>query len=177
MGFHAKGLPLELPRWQVAILAAATLATFAPALNNHFIADDYVFLEDVENFKTNVFFLFNQPPLNFRMTTFLVFFLLKSIWGYTPAVFYAFSIAVHFINCLLLWILLRLFGRANSEAFTASILFAVFHAPQEAVVWAAGMGEMLQGLCFLAILILWLKERYAPALVCYIIALFTKESA
>jgi hypothetical protein len=153
------------------------VATFAPILDNGFIADDYVFLEDVDRFKTEPLFLFEQAPLNFRMTTFLLFFLFKTVAGYTPVVFYAFTIAVHIVNCVLLWNLLLLLGRENLEAYIAAVLFAVFHAPQEAVMWLVAMGEALQGFCVLAILVLWLQKRYAVGLLIYCVALFTKESA
>src|SRR5688500_2956333 len=144
----------------VVLLCAAT---FAPILDNPFVADDFVFLQRVDRFKTDPLFLYDEAPLNYRMTTFLLFFVFKSIGGYTPAIFYAFTILLHAVNCLLLWKLLLLLGRDRTESVVAAAVFAVFHGPQEAVMWAVTVGESLLGFCALAVLIAWLQQRYALA--------------
>lgn len=162
---------------QVALLAGVCVAAYAWVLDNHFIADDYVFIEYGERLKSDFFFLFDLPPLNFRLTTFAVLGLLQSLAGYRSEVFYAFSIAIHFVNCLLLWRLLRLLGRDASEAHLAAVFFAVFHAPNEAVMWITPMQEPLLGICVLSILIFWIRERVGLGLLVYCLALFTKEAA
>src|SRR5947207_742014 len=111
-------------------LAVACLAAYAPAFNNGFIADDYVNLEWAGKVFDHPGFLFTVPPQNFRMTSFVVFEVLKRIFGYQPAVWYAVNTGFHFIACLLLWrILLRL--EDQRTAALATLLFAVFQAPQE----------------------------------------------
>jgi hypothetical protein len=162
---------------QVALLASVCAVVYAPALNNGFIADDYPFLALADQFRTDFFVLFRVPPLNFRMTTFIVFEVLQSAFGYRPEAFYAFNILLHFVNCLLLWKLVVLMDGPPTAGYLASMLFAVFHAPQEAVMWPAAMGEALQGLLILITLVLWLRRRYWLSLLCYCVALFTKESA
>ena len=102
-----------------------------------------------EEFTNDFFYLFQIPPHNFRMTTFMVFALLENIFGYQAEVFYGFSILVHFVNCLLLWKLIQLLGRGQTEAYLAASLFAVFQAPQEAMMWLSAMAESMLGLCVL----------------------------
>jgi hypothetical protein len=59
----------------------------------------------------------------------------------------------------------------------ATLLFAVFQAPQEAVMWLAAMNETLSAIFILATLILWIRQRHGWALLCYALALISKESA
>jgi hypothetical protein len=176
---RAQKLEIQGEDWALwsAIIVCLCVATFVPLLDNPFVADDFVFLQRVELFKTDVLFLYDEAPLNYRMTTFLVFFLLKSLAGYTPQLFYVFTILLHAANCLLLRALLPLLGMERTEAVLAAIVFAVFHGPQEAVMWAVSMGENILGFCALAVLIAWLQQRYRLALLLYVVALFSKESA
>src|SRR5262249_27861210 len=62
-------------------------------------------------------------------------------------------------------------------AFLASILFAVFQAPQEAVMWIGAMNEPLLSFFLLLTLLLWVRGHYVTSLVTYVLALWSKESA
>src|SRR5437868_1593909 len=88
---------------RAVLLAAICVVTYLPALNNGFIADDYVYLEWATKLKTDIWFLFRIPPNNFLLTSFIVFLLLKSAFGYRSEIFYAFNILLHLTNCILLW--------------------------------------------------------------------------
>jgi hypothetical protein len=159
-----------------ALLAAACLVGYFPALNNGYIADDYVILEWAGKFFAHPGFLFSVPPQNFRMTSYVVFELSKRLLGYNSAALYAINIAFHFAACFLLW---RLLLRFEDEltAGLATLLFAVFQAPQEAVMWLAAMNETISAIFILATLILWTRGKHAFALLCYSLALISKESA
>jgi hypothetical protein len=56
-------------------------------------------------------------------------------------------------------------------------MFAVFQAPQEAVMWLAAMNEGLQGFFILSSLLLWDKGRHFLSVICFSFALMSKESA
>jgi len=159
------------------LLALLCLAAYAPVLNNGFIADDYVLLEWSERLKQDFFFLFTIPPMNFRTTSIALYGLLKSVFGFRYEFFYAFNILLHFINAFLFSRLLMLTTRDKVVAFAGAAMFAVFQAPQEAVMWITGMGETLQGLFVLCTLLAWLKHRYFWSAVFFFLALFSKESA
>ena len=159
------------------LLALLCLAAYAPVLNNGFIADDYVLLEWSDKLKQDFFFLFTIPPMNFRTTSIALYGLLKSVFGYRYEFFYAFNILLHFINAFLFSRLLMLTARDKVVAFAGAAMFAVFQAPQEAVMWITGMGETLQGLFVLCTLLAWLKHRYLWSGVFFFLALFSKESA
>ena len=86
------------------LLIACLLAAlaYAPALNNGFIADDYVILQRVGLMRAQPLYLLQVPPENFRFVSYIVFGFLKSIAGYDARVFYAFNIALHIANIALL---------------------------------------------------------------------------
>jgi hypothetical protein len=167
---------LRIERAFLPLLATACFAAYLPAFNNGFIADDYVILEWAGKFFAHPGFLFTVPPQNFRMTSYVVFEVLKRAFGYQAWIWYLVNTAFHFIACVLLW---RLLIRVE-DRFTASLatlLFAVFQAPQEAVMWLAAMNETLSAIFILATLILWTREKHGFALLCYALALISKESA
>jgi hypothetical protein len=56
------------------------------------------------------------------------------------------------------------------------MLFAVFQAPQEAVMWLAAMNETTLAFFTLIALSMWWQKRYFIATAAYAIALFSKES-
>lgn len=157
-------------------LALVCLAAYLPAFNNGFIADDYVNLDWAGRFFAHPGFLFTVPPQNFRMTSFVVFEGLKRFFGYRTEVWYAVNTIFHFIACLLLWQLLRRLENEPTAAL-ATLLFAVFQAPQEAVMWVSAMNETISGIFILATLLLWTKNNHGWALLCYSLALVSKESA
>src|SRR5579883_386254 len=158
------------------LLAAACLAGYLPAFNNGFIADDYVILDWAGRFFAHPGFLLSIPPKNFRMTSYVVFELLKRAFGYQPLIWYAVNTTFHFIACVVLW---RLLLRVENEftAGLATLLFAVFQQPQEAVMWLAAMNETLAAIFILGALLLWTRNKHGWALLCYTLALISKESA
>ena len=110
---------------------------YAPALNNGFIADDYVILQRIDLMKVQPLYLFRVPPENFRIVSYAVFGFLKSLAGYDARFFYAVSIAIHVANVALFWRFLAFVLKDEFVSRTAAVLFAVFQAPQEAVMWLA----------------------------------------
>jgi hypothetical protein len=163
--------------WPAAILAALCAVAYAPALNNGFIADDHVLLSHSQYLKSDFWFLFKYPPLNFRITSIGMYGVLKALFGYRAEYFYAFGILLHFINILLLKHFLVIVTRDARLSFAGAAMFAVFQAPQEAVMWITAMGETLQGLFVLCTLIAWLRKRYVWSALFFFLALFSKESA
>lgn len=162
--------------FSVALLAAAFVA-YWPAIDNHFISDDYVILDRVEILKRKPLFLLEIPPDTFRATSYFSFGLLKKIFGYRSQYFYVFNILLHAANSVLFWRFLVLVTARPVIAALAALLFATVQNPQEAVFWLTAMNETLVGLCVLLTLLLWIKGRIVWSVLLYILALFSKESA
>ena len=158
------------------IAALLAIVAYAPALNNGFIADDWVILQRIGFMRTEPLYLLRVPPENFRFVSYLVFAFCKSIAGYDARLFYAVNIALHVANIALLRYLVRLVFEDVFVADTAAVLFAVFQAPQEAVMWLAAMNETTLAFFTFIALTMWWRKRYFIAGVAYLLALFSKES-
>jgi len=159
------------------LCALMTATAYLPALNNGFIADDYVILKRVEILKTEPLYLYQLPPENFRFVSYLIFGVLKSIAGYHASLFYAFNIGLHIANVILLWRLLVIVTRDEWVARSAALLFGIFQAHQEAVMWLAAMNETTLFFFSATTLLAWWRKRYALAAAAFSCALFSKESA
>jgi hypothetical protein len=162
--------------WLAFCCLAAALA-YLPIVNNGFIADDYAILKRVEFLKTQPTYLLQEPPENFRSVSYVVFGALKSLAGYQAWPFYLFNIGLHLANIVLLWSLLRLVVGDQTTIRLSVLLFAVFQAPQEAIMWLAAMNETTLAFFAFLTLILWLRKEYVWATLAYTVALFSKESA
>ena len=163
-------------KWRLAIVAAAVIA-YVPAINNGFIADDYMILHRIDLIRADPLYLIDVVPENFRLTSYAVFGVLKSGFGYDSRPFYAFNIFLHLVNCLLLRLLVLEVTADDRLSSLSALLFAVFQAPQEAVMWLAAMNETLMGFFVFVTLLLWFRGRYRWAAVSFLAALFSKESA
>src|SRR6185369_9310909 len=98
-------------------------------------------LKRIETLKTQPLYLFQVPPENFRLVSYFIFGALKTLVGYHASVFYAFNIALHLANIILLSRLLRVLIKDETTIALSVILFGTFQAPQEAVMWLAAMNE------------------------------------
>src|SRR5207244_6352606 len=136
-----------------------------------FIADDYVILQRIGLMKSQPLYLFHVPPENFRFVSYIVFGFLKTFVGYDARFFYAFNIGLHVANIALLRRLLAFVINDDFVWHTSIILFAVFQAPQEAVMWLAAMNETTMAFfTLIALLMLW-RWPYFTAPAAYALAL------
>src|SRR5207237_3118126 len=90
--------------------------------------------------------------------------------------FYAVNIAIHVANVALFWQFLAFVLNDQFVSRTAAVFFAVFQAPQEAIMWPAAMNETTLAFFALMTLLIWWRKRYVIAAAAYAIALFSKES-
>jgi hypothetical protein len=164
-------------RWSTVALMGLTVAAYAPCINNGFIADDFVLLHNVETVKADPRYLIESAPDLFRVTSYAAFGALKTIFGPDYRAFYVANILLHLLNVLLLRRLVRELFDSAEAGLLAAALFAVFQAPQEAVMWLAAMNETLQGFFLLATALLWIRQQRGWAAAAYSFALISKESA
>jgi hypothetical protein len=159
------------------LIVAAAVIAYLPAVNNNFIADDWVILHRVDVLKEDPLYLSESVPENFRFTSYVVFGALKHLFGYNAVPFYVFNILLHVLNCLLLSAVVREITGDEGTAWLAGVFLAVFQAPQEAVMWLAAMNETLSACFIFLTFLLWFQRRQALAALAFIAALYSKESA
>lgn len=164
--------------WKVRLLILTVAAiSYLPALNNGFIADDWVILHRVDVLKEDALYLNEVVPENFRLTSYVVFGLLKTLFGYNATPFYVFNILLHALNCILLAALVREITGDSTLGWISGLFLAAFQSPQEAVMWLAAMNETLSACFMLLTSLCWLKGRQGLAALMFIAALYSKESA
>lgn len=82
------------------------------------------------------------------------------LWGgLNPAGFHLTNILLHVLNCILLYILIKLMFKREKMALITALIFAAHPAHVESVAWIAARKDVLSGLFFLAAFISYLKFR------------------
>jgi hypothetical protein len=168
----ARSVPSSwVPIWALLLGFAA----YSWVLDNGFISDDLVFLDQ----SRDLGFLpdhLRSAPSAFRLTADFWFAGIQRLFDYHPPWFYVFSIVLHVSNALMLRSVLLRRGADRSVATLASLLFVVIQNPAEAVAWLSAVNELLVAFFVLASLRAALGSRYGFCLAFYGAALISKES-
>jgi protein O-mannosyl-transferase len=172
-------------RFCIGLLLAVVAFAYGNTLASDFTMDDiglYVVNNpQVTHPSLRALFTPNKFANVFRPVTFSTFALDWKIGqGFAPG-FHFVNLVLHAMVTLLLYMLLQtLFQelpQANALALAAALLFAVHPIHTEAVASISGRAELLAAGFLIAAWLLHLKDREAPALICLVLALLSKESA
>jgi len=181
----ATKLPNLVILFSIALLA---VISYIPTLTQPLIEDDYpnIALARVYGPLTGWGKMAHDEVNRVRATTFVLTHWVERSFGLLPAAFYAFSILLHVVNCLLLYAL----GRWQAIGFRVSAwsaaFFAIAEGHQEAIKWYSACNELLLFLFGALSLLSWLifleqKQRgwrwYISSLCFFILALLSKESS
>ncbi len=180
----AKGAIPHLPA--LAGLALLAIIAYLPILQFPFISDDYTQIawSRVWGPLSGWTELWNTPGFRFRFTYVELSWLLDRFFGFTPLPFYVVSLILH-VFCTWMVYATGLWNRTGfSVALPAAAFFAVYEGHQEAVMWLAASMELLLFLFGVGAFVCWilfLQQRrwtwYAASLVCFSLAVLSKESA
>ena len=170
----------------LSVLALLAVLAYLPSQKLPLISDDYgqIGLSREYGPVSGWGALAGDALYRCRATSLILTHLTELLFGLSPAAFHASSLGLHILN---VWLILALgswpvIGWRN--AAVAAGFFAVFEGPQEAVIWYAAVHEPL--LLFFALLCChaWLAWNrfgrwrfYGAALILFILALLSKESA
>jgi len=176
--------------WLAALVVAGVLLTYwrVPGLG-WALHDDRAL---VKNAETNVWYLpgkaagvtpiRSSPQGIYRPTQFLAFELGGALWGSRPLGFHLLSLALHAANILLFaWLMWRLTG-SRATALVAAVLALAWVIP-EAIVWIGANCDLLCLFFCLwsAVFLIFTCEGrlalLAPAALCFLLALGSKETA
>jgi protein O-mannosyl-transferase len=169
----------------IGLLLAVVASTYGNTVANDFTMDDIQLFvvnnPQVIHPSLQALFSPNKFTNVFRPLTFGTFALDWKIGqGFAPG-FHVVNLVLHAIVTLLLYMLLqRLFQglrQANPLALAAALLFAVHPIHTEAVASISGRAELLCAGFLIAAWLLHLEDREGPALICFALALLSKESA
>ena len=122
-------------------------------------------------------------PLDYRPLATVYFLALQGLFGDWAPGYYAFSLLLHAINALLVFLVARIFRLSWQAAAFAALLFVIHPAPVRAVRWVNDAANLLQTLFLMSSLLLaWrfleteVRRFYWLSLACAAAAVFSKES-
>jgi protein O-mannosyl-transferase len=168
---------------RVALLIAITILVYANTLANGFVYDDgYYVLHNQAVTAFSFRQLFHPMGNNvFRPAMSASLALNWAAGGAQAFGYHLVNILLHVAVTLLLYFLLRKLleqvPHVNSVAFATAALFAVHPIHTEAVAWITGRSELLAAGFLLGAWLLHLHDQAVAALLCFVLALLSKESA
>src|SRR5258708_7024560 len=176
-------------RLYIGLLLAIVAFAYGNTLVNAFTMDD-IALYVVRNTQVThpslpALFAPHQATNVFRPVTFSTFALDWKLGGGRPFLFHLVNLVLHAAVTWLLYLLLQTVLRSSPDgkpdgktvAFACALLFAVHPIHTEAVASIVGRAELLAAGFLLAAWILHLRDREISALICFVLALLSKESA
>lgn len=173
----------------ILLLAAVTLAIYAPALNDQFVWDDTALvLRDplIRSWRLipegfNHFLFVDATPSDFyRPLQRLVYTAVYCAFAFNPSVYHAISIICHTLAAIALFLMadefLLSFGLElrprRVVAFAASLLWAIHPVHTAAVVYVSGLADPLAAMFGFAACYCFLRgsrAQHAPALLWFVI--------
>lgn len=162
-----------------AILFILCLVTYHGTGDNFFFNDDFLWLQDAAHTMTLSNLWSHRVIDFFRPLVNLTFYLSERI---SPGdiLFYNWTnLLLHFLNAVLVYVLLTALLRDRLVAAVAGILFAVTCVHTGAVFWVSARTTLLSTCLLLGALVLLTRPRFGVIgpLVLYILALAAKETA
>ncbi len=173
----------------LAALAALSVIAYGRSLSLPFIADDYLQVQLGRDYgpPSGWAGLAADPLYRSRSTSILLTYWTERLFGVSSLACSLTSLGIHVFNS---WLVLamgmwrRIGWRAS---FVAAAFFAVYEGHQEAVIWYAALPELLVFFFSVSGLILWIlwlqcprrlgDWRYIGSLVCFALAMLSKESS
>jgi len=169
---------------RIGLLLAAVALIYGKTLRNQFTMDDGIYIlrnAQVTHPSVQGLFAPNKDSNVFRPLTFATFALNWRVGGARPLGFHLFNLILHAGATLLLYLLLAALLESlpavKDVAFAAALVFAVHPLHTEAVSSVVGRAELLAAGFVFAAWMLHLQDRQIPALICFVLALLSKESA
>ena len=171
---------------KLLLIALLAFVAYVPSLTQPFIEDDYPIIAQARQYGplTGWADMLNDPVSRVRSTTFVLTHWIEKAVGLSTQGFYATSLALHIINCCLIYALGRWDLIGYRVSGWAAAFFAIHEGHQEAVMWYAAANELLLILFGLLALLCWLvflETRkplwYIISFIAFFFALLSKESS
>ena len=179
--------------WRNAVTILAligfTIAAFWRTLHFYFLSDDFVLVKLANTFHFAMRLLFRTAGGDgfFRPIGYISL-AVTSMWaGVNPTAWHTTALALHIINCVLVFMLVFQWGRSRMAAIFAAALFAVHGTRPEAVAWIAGRFDLVATFFVLAGLLFFVRSHreatsssyvhFTASLVCMVMGILSKESA
>ena len=171
--------------WIPLLVLAYGAVVFVPMLRNGFILDDFTLIANAIATPRHPELLLGLPHRDFRPLVSLLFLLNLALSGLNPAGYYVVNLILHLANVALVMRLTREFTGSRNVAWIAGALFAgTYGSYGDAIAWISGRTGPLADLFMLGSVITYgsfvesgRSRDYALALMCFTLALLSKETA
>jgi hypothetical protein len=175
--------------WVSALLLALAVLSTLPYLRSlalPMISDDYLQVDLARKYGPVSSWpaLAADPLYRCRSTSLVLTYWTERFFGTSPLVFHLTSLFLHILNTWLIFAAGAWKKIGWRVAFVAAAFFGIYQGHQEAVIWYSALPELLLFLFGFSCVLLWMRwvragsaGPYATALICYILALLSKESA
>ena len=176
--WEAMDAPFAAPRWAVWehasepardwALALLTVLVYLPSLGGAFVGDDwfYVVGEPLVRRWDGLADIWLAPAemaeRHYWPLVYTSFWLEHKLWGFFPPGYHAVNLALHALNVLLLWRLLRCLQVPG--AWLVAAVFAVHPVHVESVAWIIERKDLLSGAFYLLAIHVWLRFKATPTL-------------
>lgn len=173
--------PRAAPAWAVPIFLVAVVLTFLPVCRHEFVAwdDDRTIQENPRIQRPtleNIGYYWSHPHLGLYIpVTYTVWSAVACVaqargpgvetGTLDPRVFHALSLAIHALNALLAYALLRRLVKLPWPALAGAMFFALHPLQVETIAWASGLKDLLCGTFSLLALwqYVWAADSQLPA--------------
>ena len=175
-------------RWMIPAILVITFVAFLPVLSAGFVSWDdgeYV-LQNTALKNADLKTVLTTPMQgNVHPLTMLTLFINYLISGEDAWSYHLFNLALHLINCVLVFRLAMSLSKGNRViSFTTAILFGIHPVHVESVAWVSERKDVLYGLFFIAGLITYTKyvdsnsrKQYWLSILYFVLSLLSKPSA
>jgi Flp pilus assembly protein TadD len=161
----APAAPAVHRRWRdsgalaAAVLVALVVVVYSPALQAGFVWDDDDYVTHNMTLRTvdGLRRIWLQPGAvpQYYPLVHTTFWLEYHLWGVRPLGYHAVNIALHALNVVLLWLVLR--QLALPGAWLAAAIFAVHPVHVESVAWITERKNVLSGCFYLGAVLAYLR--------------------
>jgi protein O-mannosyl-transferase len=157
----------------------ACFAAYIPAMKAGFIWDDdyYVTNNPLLTVPGGLYRIWTSGAVTSQYfpLTYTTFWFEHRLWGFNPVGYHVVNVAIHIINSLLLWLVLRRLSVPG--AWFASAVFALHPVQVESVAWVTERKNLLMLLFSLLSFLCWLKvvldnKQGQKAILLYLVSLF-----
>ena len=176
--------------WFLAGILIVCLLVYIPIFNNGFTnwddLDQVVQNQDVHELSfSNSIRIFSSFYVGmYQPFTAQMYGLIYSIFGENATAFHVFSLMIHLINVILVFVLIRRFCRNDMLALITTGLFALSPMQVESVAWISALSNLLYTAFFLSAIITYLQyvrkrkiRFYIYTLILFFLSLLSKPSA
>lgn len=156
-------------------LALLAVVVYVPSCFGGFVSDDWIFVTEPLIRRLDGIVSIWLSPSEMRRedhywpVTYSSFWIEHKLWGFNPVGYHMVNVALHALNSVLVWRLLR--RLAVPGAWLVAAVFAVHPVHVESVAWIIERKDLLSALLSLGVVLVWLRFTETPGAGRYMLCL------